>query len=778
MITEPIEAYKSWLKKHRPEVEKSSLRKLDRIVADLQRYERARKRNAAVGIYGQSQSGKSFLVDAMLAGSEEQFYIKGLDKPFRDINPDNQGEATAVTCRFTAADTRTQNKDGFFVCELLSLGELLYILLAGFEEFKLEEDTAGSIPAALDRINLKEGGSTLDRMQVYDIMYYLSGGENKLQPYGLLKDRSILNALDNRLQEALETGLTSGGLKQLCAALFRGIEDYSSFAEQLIQLYESLQMAESVLLPASRVSAFINTNNILKWGETGPEACSFGLQQANDWFEVTEAGSFNIALLQIACSELVLPVRDQSRNFLKEVDLLDFPGLRAFNQGQERSFTQESIARGIKQGKLKASFDLYSHRKEIPALIVASPFENAEAKSLPRKIRLWLDEYCTPDFAAKANRFLFFVMTKSDHLLARNWEDHLEERLQTRFKANYEAEFGEMLSILNGTPFTNVHFTRNPAFSKLPAAELGEEGMHIARQRFMQHALVRQHVGSIAETLFRTYEEEGAGTGRLTGAIDELAGELQRVKRENIEQSIRERIEEIQDDINLHLHAVDEVEEQARMKRQLRGFLAALGKGRATWAELISYFSSQFPEDWEWKEKDTEPFGFLNLDFSEEEKKEEEQSSELMNLISKYKQNLLENFTKGHLPAIHENHSAQEVKQYILACIDYFSYHPDFKAIEKQIAESYARITTDSEIENHQFRQMVKAVIISHCTGYAYQAAIPEAGANLALERRVDRKVGMGLKLAAEKSFKTDKKIDIEANQELQSIKDTLQAHV
>lgn len=104
---------------------------------------RALGRPQALGFFGPSQAGKSFLVGALLAHELGSLVVRCADKQvdfLREINPAKGVESTGVVTRFTTRPSPAPIRHGF-LCQLLSLEGVLQSMATGF----LVECTSPSI---------------------------------------------------------------------------------------------------------------------------------------------------------------------------------------------------------------------------------------------------------------------------------------------------------------------------------------------------------------------------------------------------------------------------------------------------------------------------------------------------------------------------------------------------------------------------------------------------------------------------------------------------------
>ena len=78
-------------------------RLLSHLEDNIDKIEKAFKIRPALGVFGQSQCGKSYLTSELIGGSKAQLFIEGVNSPnFQNYNQTNaQRECTALVTRFT-----------------------------------------------------------------------------------------------------------------------------------------------------------------------------------------------------------------------------------------------------------------------------------------------------------------------------------------------------------------------------------------------------------------------------------------------------------------------------------------------------------------------------------------------------------------------------------------------------------------------------------------------------------------------------------------------------
>ena len=101
---------------------------------ELGRIEKAAEINSAIGVFGQSQCGKSYLVSELIGGSEQKLIIPGKpDKKFQDYNnQDVDAESTGVVTRLTHRAIRENAPDQTVFVRFLNPVEIFWSFVHGF----------------------------------------------------------------------------------------------------------------------------------------------------------------------------------------------------------------------------------------------------------------------------------------------------------------------------------------------------------------------------------------------------------------------------------------------------------------------------------------------------------------------------------------------------------------------------------------------------------------------------------------------------------------------
>ncbi len=475
---------------------------------------RATRRPPTIGVYGQSHSGKSFLISGFSGSGPEaeilvrdpQFEADGqieAQKPWGDsvrqrgglsflkyVNAENPGESTGIACRFTHRPVDLPAKPDCMVGQLMSHEDILISLALGF---LMEYEQVNDASALADRyekiLDQARQGSVSEDDGRLGSLYHAwdtlsQGWRNSAHIEGL-----HMAGYDGFIQELIRNRqmLTDQAWNQLVGLLWGGpkVTALQDLYLRLVTPLAEIGFPRLVDIPISVVcrshrfdrpitdvklldSLFSDDvgDTVEVWSRTGAGA---------------EAGSWRVrrSLLTGVIAELTLPVakgEDPDGDLLGHADILDFPGSRA-PQGKycavedDADTVRLNALWAYRQGKLHRLFTSLVEQREISALCLVAPAEPLESTAVvERALREWLAVH---EMGAQSIQGapLLLAVTKADRLLSRPAAEH-------RF-----CRFGHTLSTIRraysasgGKPwmdqwssecssFTRTFWVRNPEFA-------------------------------------------------------------------------------------------------------------------------------------------------------------------------------------------------------------------------------------------------------------------------------------------------------------------------
>jgi hypothetical protein len=433
------------------------------------------RRPLALGVFGASQCGKSYLVSELVRGGEPSLAVflgKAQQSPvardyLEEINPAGGRESTAVVTRFTLRPYREVPGCAAFL-RLFSSVDLIKIFLNGY----LFECQSDFLPTAEDLQKLKfsfrgagrsrAGEGLLSETDVWDLQDYarrhfrnqfLKALED-INYWGILSDEIRLLPFEQQLTYLEWLWGKFPRITELFRTLHKAL---SGLGGQVVGIYEeALIPRENSIVDVQRLNqlAAVGNRKVPVVSETG------ALVQMDS------------AVLCALTSELILKVRStQSGALLETMDVLDFPGARARAQVfDQQRLTKDAAAltEVFLRGKVAYLFDRYSDDRDVTGLLLCQEGGPQEAKSLPYMINKWVEWSQGVDGKARQGKktLLFHVFTKFDMDLVRKKGEDSRVRWESRLKTNFGDFFGragDWVENWNGThPFQNCFWVRNP----------------------------------------------------------------------------------------------------------------------------------------------------------------------------------------------------------------------------------------------------------------------------------------------------------------------------
>jgi hypothetical protein len=478
---------------------------------------RAASRPQALGFFGPSQAGKSFLVGALLSHELGTLEVLSRGKTLdflKEINPAKGVESTGVVTRFSTAPMPAPLSRGDFYCRLLSLETVLESMATGF----LVECT--SPPVDPERVEKVMRDARLASGTAAGPVYREAW---ELVWHGLLKkyqDRHpYLN--DLKRQPGLSTGAWKGDIKTtegwlLVYSLLWGGHGYAPDLDKLMRLVigglELVGHAEAIEAEAASIRASSAGHSLID------AACLNSIGTTKNTVTVFVSGSggevrVEPGVLSALIAEIHLPLRPSAGSLLDRADILDFPGGRAlkgingFGPGELTTGRLDNAVEVYKRGKLTFLFEQYALDREITALCLCSPGPTKpEAIQLQSQVESWLKiRYgaATPKTPGEVDRpSLFMALTKfdmslgalrSDNAMAR-WESRVQEAcvdFWARSPSSWIHHWGQ-----KNRAFSNMFWIRNPYADQMRALSPGEPDYELIKKGYQEARAVQRHIES------------------------------------------------------------------------------------------------------------------------------------------------------------------------------------------------------------------------------------------------------------------------------------------
>ena len=557
---------------------------------------RASERNPALGLYGESQIGKSFLISA-LATNEEQIFIKD---PTSDaqisflklLNPGGKGESTGIITRFTSKEGKRngENKTSF-LGELLNYEDLIMAMVHGVhsdvEQAEPPDDFKTEAQAIIKKLkdakenaqsnsesdkNIQPVESVLLALEQVRILKYFPGyirilDECKFEKvFGEYSDAEKVPS-DDLLAESI--ALIWGGHKS------QPLRDlYTIIHKVLVKLDGSeimeIPIKDVIAVEGGQQKSLLDVKLLDELFTSTATVNVYG--RGTDEEEQDDGKPFGIARASLAAvlSEIVLPVKESanhsemtSPSLISIGDIIDFPGSRAAGKGTRRQDVKPEEAVSVfLRGKLIQIYRKLVGQNEIGVLCIGVGVTgNPEAGvQNQRAIELWLDQEKMSD---EEDPSLLAVVTKCDQLLTK--QEAVGAGAVNDFKKvidklrKYSAEHYNWLMNWPGyslettaqfagkkKPFKSLIFVFNPRYIK-------ENTIELKKDQELQKYLIDAAQGPDVVRHCKTPDPWVTGLGKKVPNSDDYTGNIQTLKDESCNQlkkvkreaSLRRRIEKL-----------------------------------------------------------------------------------------------------------------------------------------------------------------------------------------------------------------------------------------
>jgi hypothetical protein len=488
-------------------------------------------RPPTVGVFGESQVGKSFLI-SRLTGSQAGVLIKdptvndgAEEQPWTEqslasgglsfidwINAQAGLESTALVCRFTRKPVDVPRRRGVFVLRLMTHEDLLAALSVGFlaevpsdaHQAELYDEARAVIEQIGDG---KHTPGSVARLEDLEAAWRFVSAQYDTDPYVSALDDAGFSEL---LCDLIKSGHPPSGASWVhLVGLLWGVGRNPVLDELYQRLAARLGEFEGALAVEVPVAA------VLKHGQVPLTDVSLLEQVFEDgekiqvWIQQPDGAenSINVSRSELSALalELVLPVvrgSGESLTLLDHADILDFPGARADTRNaivkpSDHVAAQSTALAVLRRGKLTRVFSTLSERREINILCLAAKAGNLEAPaSVTRLLRHW--------FANRAHTDkpdLFVAITRCDEVLKEypnaRWPMGTQglggfiDEVKRKY-ASSAVDFDWMDRFPpDHKPFKNMYFIYNPAKVSMGTQW---ENVPAIREHVLSHPAVCAHM--------------------------------------------------------------------------------------------------------------------------------------------------------------------------------------------------------------------------------------------------------------------------------------------
>jgi len=375
--------------------------------------------NPSVAIYGESQMGKSYLVRSLLSETNNQFTIVDGNNEEHDfilnINPIGGGtESTSLITRFS---TKYEWIDPShpIKTKLLSPTDLILVLCDTYyndiaSRELINRNLQDKINAIISKLPIEKNivQELIGEDEIYDIKEYFEKNFST-------KAENIINSEFFSIIADKICNIAPNEWINIFNILWNENIVISKLFSDLIYEYQKVNFSEFIYLSFDAVLRIYGTildvkrlKEIYFNHETNDEY----KQTTSVFFQVKGEGKvindFSKPFLCALSAELIfkLPKHlENSKPFLKNTDLLDFPGARHRLGIDEKDITNNTIADMLLRGKVAYLFNKYSKAEIINILLLCHNNHQSAQSIMPEILKNWVESMVgeTPE---KRNSFI------------------------------------------------------------------------------------------------------------------------------------------------------------------------------------------------------------------------------------------------------------------------------------------------------------------------------------------------------------------------------------
>ncbi len=530
----------------------------------------------SVGLYGESQCGKSALVSRFARAPESAkpgsrnlaiAVPTSIDStgriPFRkSFDPQKGMESTGVICRFVKVP-QAEAERGWVRMELVTISELITSLCMGLHAESVErvrDDRVATLRQVVDRIRTTAGGLEPDPD---DRMSQLRHAWDVMRRSKSAVDERLMRDLDNGVEgwdefvdECIELRLRPcvrplGGeehslFDRFVQLLWDGIPSITRIWKEMMRGLGELGLSTTAEVHIRHVMATEGQASLLDvgwinklFGEEGgkvpvrPIDGLFADEPHPDGIPVRR--SVLVSLIRA----IVLPIHGESgpesASVGGDLEIIDFPGARASQRNSDFSGVgaEEHALEALRRGKLIRLFGGAVERHDASVLCLAASCSGnfGASAAIIEALRTWLDrEEWNPQSTAPS---MVVACTKSDVLFA---DGDPPTRINDRVKelGRYSPPDLDWLGNWGGAgrPFRSVFWVHNPEQAE-PAdwiqQKVGdEEACRAMVERCCEQSEFARHTHDQGESLHRLLRGEGEDIDELFDEIRRLASDEDR----------------------------------------------------------------------------------------------------------------------------------------------------------------------------------------------------------------------------------------------------------
>ena len=626
--------------------QKDAYRKMVNCRRKLNKKKIALEGNPAAAMYGESQVGKSYLISSLLSEENKPFSITDENNVvhnfIEEINPPGGGnESTSLVSRFSVSYKPINSKFPVKAI-LLSPADIVLVLCDSFyndikadHSLILQTAEIDSTISSFKNIfkdrqsqqNIFEEDDVLD-MQDYFKENFSTKASNIL--FSVFFDEISL----------IISKVKPNEWKDIFALLWNKNEKFTTLFDMLISEYEKLNFSNIIYLPLESVlykhGTLLDVKRLKEIDAIPNKLESEYKSDTKVLLPDNKEIMFQKSYLCALAAELVFCQQEtliESKPFLKETDLLDFPGARGRMTLPQNEINNENIPELLIRGKVAYLFNKYSDFEKISIFVLCAKHEQAAQRSMPEMLNNWINKFIG-DTPEKREIFirnskippLFIIGTFFNVNLEYNPLQDRENNLSSlNYRWNQRFERTLSVELLNtetyqwfnnwtksAPNFQNIFFLRDFVYSESKSQifkgflEHKKEMEEInptnypdfrkkLKQSFLEYDFVKRHFENPEESWDRAASMNEDGTQLIIDKLTIAANNINNARREKTIAELKEIKETVIEELNRHFHDGNKADEIIKAKKtaadiQLKLDLAFKADGIKMFGQMMKDF--------------------------------------------------------------------------------------------------------------------------------------------------------------------------------------------
>lgn len=604
--------------------------------------------NCSIAAFGESQMGKSYLVSAMLSEPGTPFMVRNGNDYYNFIDeinpsaPNSTIEATGVVTRFTTNQKKDAVPDGFLKVRLLSVTDIVLVLAEAYynqvvrniREYDKKDYINERIKGVCLNTNVNSLLSEVDVSYIEDY-FRTSIGENC--------NHVLLSNLFPFLMRNVKN-ISNETLLSLLTLIWNENEDFNRLFYDILRTYQELNYQPICYVEFKSVLRKYGTLlDVARLDEMYPEPGSTKVKDfigdaavklSQNGSEKTVKKSFLSALI----AELNIQVESDNnlsgREFLKKLDILDFPGLKP-----KQTRNEDELSKGLnlstvyRRGKVTYLFNKYSRAKRISSLLFCHNNNDSKDCTMGSVIQDWVSNNVGKTASDRKTYLdniggspLFVISTWFNKDLDYNNESvdaDLNERWDRRFKTVLSKDVLQSLGkpdhwfnswTTTEKSFSTIFMLRDFKYSKAIYAGYNpdkkiEEGDAIVHEKFpnylqqlkesfVQNDFVREHFRNPGVSWDESATSKNDGTKPIMRELNRIAPQMLSAQLLKFEKDCSDLTNKMSEVLYGEYHPDNPMEQIAKSKKEVGRINGALtvkcGIDSYFWGKLMD--SLMIPE--------------------------------------------------------------------------------------------------------------------------------------------------------------------------------------